>query len=313
MRRRSGLPILGQWLVGCMIVLLCFEVALRLIFGNVGGGRQFFTCRPGDGRTVALLPEGEFVYTGHWLRTPPVLHEANSEGYRGRVLPRGTSKRPRIALIGDSFTYGVGVANENTFATRLDKAFGNRVDVINFGIPGLNLPEIIEQYEYFARAWKPAVVLVFLYSNDMSPSLCEGKGVYRLLRSDILATLLKHVYLVRIPYLGALRSRQAKQHERPVHTPQQVMAHLRRLAAETGEDRTRLGIVFFGFPVPVDRQTELVEELERDELPYLDLTHLLTAAHLLPREGHLNLTGHRKVAAAIEAWLRLSVWNSSSS
>jgi hypothetical protein len=58
----------------------------------------------------------------------------NGRGYRGReVAPRPDSDLTRVVLVGDSIAFGIGVADDETFASRLD---GQGLEVVNLAVEG---------------------------------------------------------------------------------------------------------------------------------------------------------------------------------
>lgn len=88
------------------------------------------------------------------------------------------SCRPvRIACVGDSITYGHGIADRenDTYAGVLNHRLGDRYDVRNFGISGRTLmnsgdsPYMSEQIYKDALAFQPNVVTIALGTNDSKP------------------------------------------------------------------------------------------------------------------------------------------------
>ena len=112
------------------------------------------------------------------------LFETNSAGFRGRE--RTLAKAPgalRIALIGDSFAMGWGVAEEQTYAFRLEQSLGARTDppveVLNFGLAGLDTVAAVERLHEHALAFAPDVVVYGFTVNDI-----ENEH-YRASRADL--------------------------------------------------------------------------------------------------------------------------------
>lgn len=115
--------------------------------------------------------------------------EVNSIGLRGpeveRRKPPGTR---RILLLGDSFTFGVGVRDEDTFARRLENALGDdapagtRVEVLNAGTQGYNTRDEVAYLEHRWLALEPDLVLIVFYLNDVFSdgtflNMGQGQGV----------------------------------------------------------------------------------------------------------------------------------------
>ncbi len=62
-------------------------------------------------------------------------YRINSHGLRGEEVPP-VKDRPRILVLGNSCTFGWGVAEEDTYAKQLETLLDGRCHVINGGIPG---------------------------------------------------------------------------------------------------------------------------------------------------------------------------------
>lgn len=171
------------------ITLLLAEVGARVHHATHGGSavrlddaaavsaarerRENHALRLGD--IVRPAPWDDVVYElipgmqGDFIGVP---YRTNSHGMRDRELPlRKPADEYRIALIGDSFAFGWGVADGKTFADRLehdlaDAVPGRRVEVLNFGVPGYNTAIEAAVLRRRAMAFEPDLVLVQFYKND---------------------------------------------------------------------------------------------------------------------------------------------------
>ena len=94
---------------------------------------------------------------------PPIVN--NRLGFREREIPPKQSDRYRIAVIGDSFTWGQGVEAEERFSNLIESFLGPAYEVFNFGRPGNNLPEHLDVLKQ-ALPISPDFVLLQLYIND---------------------------------------------------------------------------------------------------------------------------------------------------
>jgi hypothetical protein len=95
--------------------------------------------------------------------------EINSLGMRDReiTLQKPPGKR-RILLIGDSVTFGTGVDAGWRFSDFMQRALGDRVEVINAGVPGWGTDQELIYFENSACRLEPdVVVLVFTTANDV--------------------------------------------------------------------------------------------------------------------------------------------------
>lgn len=99
---------------------------------------------------VWLIPKGDpvpFRHDDEGLRVP--LRVAHSfEGHR----------HPRLLFLGDSFTYGMLVAAEDTFVSRT--ALKLRGEAINGGVPGHGLAQMVLRARQLIPKYKPDYVVV---------------------------------------------------------------------------------------------------------------------------------------------------------
>jgi hypothetical protein len=100
-----------------------------------------------------------------------LVQHRNSRRYRDveheMEKPAGVT---RIVILGDSFAFGQGVADEEIFARVLDRMAGPRVEVINIAKGGWST---INQFMAFQReglAYEPDIVIVAAVTNDLEPS-----------------------------------------------------------------------------------------------------------------------------------------------
>lgn len=94
------------------------------------------------------------------------------------VLPRQLSRArsestavggPTILCVGDSHTYGVGVAADQAYPAQLERALarhGVQARVVNAGIPGRNTDQLLEELPAALAAYRPRVVVVWAGANN---------------------------------------------------------------------------------------------------------------------------------------------------
>ena len=132
----------------------------------------------------------------------------NSEGFRDKEF--SAAPEDSIAIIGDSFVFGWGVDEQETFVGLLEKKFSRDDDrddnrVLNLGIEGTGLEHYVQRLdEYGGNA--DTVVLVFFTINDIIPEEQE-KGllnVVNYLCSSFNSCTLAHkmMYLLRNNNIG---------------------------------------------------------------------------------------------------------------
>lgn len=117
----------------------------------------------------SLLPSQEGFFQTPCSRTARI--HVNGFGMRDRERTL-TATGPRVALIGDSFTEGLHVADEETTSRRLEMLLGGKAEVLNFGVGSTGTAVQLLSYRARVRAFRPDIVLVMFYvGNDVSDNM----------------------------------------------------------------------------------------------------------------------------------------------
>jgi hypothetical protein len=94
-------------------------------------------------------------------------YSINEHGYRGEPIPLSHIYTKRnIVVLGDSFSFGMGVKDGEEYAALLSDELGDGYDVINLATPGWGLTQQIRRYYEFGRRYDPAVVVLQYCAND---------------------------------------------------------------------------------------------------------------------------------------------------
>ncbi len=94
---------------------------------------------------------------------------SNSAGFRGRreySLLRDTAQT-RVLLLGDSFTFGDEVSDDETFAHYLQK-LAPSIEVINAGVSGYGHDQMLLTLREFGSSYRPDIVVLGFIENDMN-------------------------------------------------------------------------------------------------------------------------------------------------
>jgi len=95
-----------------------------------------------------------------------VVYDIDAAGFR--VDPQAGKTGPRVAVLGDSFTFGLGVANDETFVSRLNAGSGGRRQYLNLGVPGYSTDQELLLFKQIAESIEPGIVLLVVYlANDL--------------------------------------------------------------------------------------------------------------------------------------------------
>ena len=80
--------------------------------------------------------------------------------------------RRRIAVVGDSFTFGLEVTYDEAWPAQLERLFGDGVQVLNFGVDGYGVDQAYLRYRRDSLAWKPEIVVLGMIDDDVRRTMC---------------------------------------------------------------------------------------------------------------------------------------------
>lgn len=130
----------------------------------------------------------------------------NSHGFRDREVSMVAYPGVRrILCLGDSLTFGDGVASEDTYPKQLEAMLNaaepERYEVINAGVPSYDTWQEVAFFKTRGALFKPDMVIVGFYSNDIVPkpakvdvSLAEGGALRRQGFSGLVPDKIAHLF-----------------------------------------------------------------------------------------------------------------------
>ncbi len=83
----------------------------------------------------------------------------------------GPRPRRRIALVGDSQTFGWDIRFEESWGNQLEKTLGPDFQVLNFAVTGYGVDQAFLRYKRDAVPWKPEIVLFGVLPHDVKRSM----------------------------------------------------------------------------------------------------------------------------------------------
>lgn len=94
---------------------------------------------------------------------------SSREGLRAAAADLSLAGKParKIALLGDSYTFGSDVNYKDSWGFMVESQLGSDVQVLNFGVPGYGVDQAYLRYERDVRAWHPDVVVLAVISHDL--------------------------------------------------------------------------------------------------------------------------------------------------
>ena len=125
-------------------------------------------------RDVTTSSDNGGYFSRRWMRTGAV--HMNSAGFREREFsaakPPGTY---RIAVVGDSFTFGNGVRQDDRFSNVLQARLPDHFEVLNFGMAGANTPTHRTTVSHLLKDVQPNFILLQWYVNDVEDDDSSGR------------------------------------------------------------------------------------------------------------------------------------------
>ena len=170
-RRMSLLPKLILAVLSVTATLAVGELALRLLFPP-----ERFIDHNTNAYRQAIARKAEGIPAGANIERDPQLGwrmkrnyrsanaSHNSRGFRGSQEFHARPAGRRILAIGDSFTYGVHVGQDATYAARLGVLLD--AEVINAGVNGYGVDQALLMWEAEGRRIRPETVVLGYFTDD---------------------------------------------------------------------------------------------------------------------------------------------------
>jgi len=342
----SNLTGLKRFVPGAMLSLgaigALMSLSVRRILGARCADRLFVNLSISLMAVSVMLVLGEFAVrisfqgatTSHWSyfsRVWPVEIRRNSWGFREREFdlakPEGVY---RIAVVGDSITFGQGVEEENRFTNLLEKRLNDQngeYEVLNFGRPGAETVDHLDILNDPVLKTESDFILLQWFTNDFEGRDKSGRpnppiSVASEIRHHSALFTVIDIYLRRIqPELGWVDSYQDYMLARfgDPNSPSSLAAEqaLQEFVNITKEQELPLGIVLYINHTRLEILEERVLELcERESIMCLHLGSIwepygeisppqLWAGPLDPHPGALahSLIADRLMDTYGEVWL----------
>ncbi|HAN30944.1 MAG TPA: hypothetical protein DCQ06_05050, partial [Myxococcales bacterium] len=186
-------PMRRRWLLS-VSVMLCIIVVLELwartrVADWQGILGAIVLTDDGNPPCFRLRPDASGVYDG-WLQSIAATHfHIDSRGLRVDAEQPVTGKATeRLALVGDSHIFGLGVNFQDTLGATLeralvrghDKAQGRcltaacspAVEVLNLGVPGYDFDGMVTRVTETVPALSPSVLVIAIGANDLPQRMC---------------------------------------------------------------------------------------------------------------------------------------------
>jgi len=255
-----------------------------------------------------------------------VTYHSNRQGFRSkRDFVPGVSHKV-IAFLGDSYTFGSGVEDDQTFADLVERQLDDTWSY-NFGIGGFGVDQMWMTLRHYALPLHPDLVVVSFIRNDLDRSLSayrlgnawHEKPTFRLVDGRLVPMTVDN----RPPALARWFYRESRlyrlwrraESSLSLRYPIGYRWRLNRaLFAAIRDDCRKAHVPLVVVFIPANRLSSAPlyqQEFAALGIEYLDLQPLLPAdssSFYYPRDRHWTAAGHRFAANAISSFLKARGW-----
>ncbi|NTV23097.1 MAG: SGNH/GDSL hydrolase family protein [Nanoarchaeota archaeon] len=105
-------------------------------------------------------------HEGRYISDLHARPDHNNEGFRDRDFFIEKKTARRIAIVGDSFTYGVGIKGNDTYPKQLETNMAD-TEIMNFGLYGINSLDMLWIVNNKITKYDPDMVIYGFFWNDL--------------------------------------------------------------------------------------------------------------------------------------------------
>lgn len=344
--RKIGIPILLV-AVSSFLALVVSEAGLRLFrpvqylkppapARAAGRGESLYRPSTVPGLSYEMVPRRNGTFEGMQVRTnslgmrggePAPAEAALAEtALAGKALANGTLADPalfRIVALGDSFTFGFGVAEEESYPVVLERILNGspsgrrrRYEVLNLGVVGYNTRDEAVVLERRALPLDPRAVILGYVLND--PESDPRQSLHRHFDPPV---WWRHFHALRLLHLGwnwaEVRRTGGGDYIRYLHAPEGekwrgVVAAFRKIREATRDRGTRVVVAIFpvvpregwaGYPYR-DLHVRVSEAARAEQFQAVDLLPVFSRfpprdLRLSTEDDHPSRLGHELTARAL--------------
>jgi len=197
------------FIITLIVMFLFTEIALRFVLAPPSYPVKQVQDSDNDILNYALKPDIDVIDKGPLIRLEPVRVKTNSEGLRedeehSIEKPEGTT---RIAFVGDSVTFGMYVEQSEAFPHLIETMLNNELDgtyeTLNFGVPGYNTHQEMEQIKIKVLDYNPDIVVLTFVLKDFKADQPSPLG-------GTLRNIARHCYTARLTNWIVLKYTQSR-------------------------------------------------------------------------------------------------------
>jgi hypothetical protein len=181
-----------------LLLVLLILVALAEVAVRTFWPQPAFYASPGlfidDPKVGHRMRPGLRGVVGNWAEFTTHVR-INQLGIRGPEIGPHRPGVRRVLVLGDSFTFGTGVEEEEAFPTRIAEELsrgGIPAEGINAGMGAFGLPDEVAWYENYGRSIHPDLIVLGIFTgNDLQDAAPDHPPIY-VVRGDIVDEAERH-------------------------------------------------------------------------------------------------------------------------
>jgi lysophospholipase L1-like esterase len=259
-----------------------------------------------------MRPEHEFrVDTEEYQ----VRYRSNAQGFRDERMGGTPEKTRKIVLVGDSFSFGQGVAFEQTFGARIEARLPSTA-VHNLALQGFGIDQMWSAVRSVALPMHPDLVIVAFISEDFTRSVSQpfvklvGGRVEKQTAADRPNALIRFLERHSRLLAGLRQADRLLGHQLPLGSWWNLnRALLDAIRADSREAGARTLFVYL--PTRELRTFPALRRyMQETTADFVDLGGQLPSPPRplnYPLDGHPNPEGHAYIAEAVLAWIALEM------
>ncbi len=257
--------------------------------------------------------------------SPPrrgISYQINPQGFRSAYdfnHPEPKRKK-RILLIGDSFTFGIYLAEDSTISHRLQRLKGPEYEFYTLAIPAWGMDQMYLAYLQYAEKIQADQIVLSFIDDDLMRSLeyfyygCGPKPCFKIEDDSLLINKDNPSYWEYLCWNNQIGNRILRIHyqKKAAELGQYFLKEIIHLEKKAG--RTALVVripALIDLEKNIPRPSFSMQELmEKEQIPYIELFDSLIAkpvpeirSFYIPDDGHFNEKGAQLLTECIAPFI----------
>ncbi len=280
------------WL-GLLTAMISLVVMLALgeILIGVFSPSEYLYPRYEFSAEYGLIPIANAVMIHGVPRKFEFKYTVNSMQSRGDAVTPRASGLPAVVVLGDSYSFGMGVNDGEEYSTVMRRQLEGRADVVNLGAAGWGLTQEIRRYYERGVEYDPRIVILQFCANDPDDNLTNRvtlveNGEFKFVDSqnsfNVLKKYLSRSFLQRTQLYNFIRTRASMMLSSKI--VQHEATRLEEATPENARDDE--------YPVTEKVYVELIELFARRVHAEGRSLWFISVDHHLERFPHIAATVH---------------------